>query len=251
MRILYLCRQIVSRMTKILVIHAASLKERGEHIDKMLKGMGLDYEFIKDADCDMLTDELLDRYVADGPEQMHEKSGKASCTIKHFMACERVLEEGLEGALVLEDDMVLHKDFVKRFEACMTEYEAHYQQESILISLEDSSLRFVPRSRRRKGQLLYDADKGRMAGAYYVNRHACQAIVDSLKEERCKIPIDHYHNLLIKRGAIRCLWCQPALATQGSFMGLFGSSLSKRSDRMIKRRWLFKKNYKKILYWFR
>ncbi len=238
-------------MVKILVIHAASLKERGEHIDRMLRGMGLDYEFVKEADRDMLTDEVLDRYVADGPERMHEKSSVASCTIKHFMACERVLKDGLEGALILEDDIVLHDNFLPRFKACMAEYEAHYQQQNILISLEDSSLRFVPRSERQKGKLLYPAKKGRMAGAYFVNRKACQAIIGSLDKERCKIPIDLYHNLLMSRGLLCCLWAQPAIATQGSFMGVFDSSLSKHNDTMIKLRWWFKKNYKKILYWFR
>ena len=68
-------------MTRILVIHAASLKERGEHIDRMLKGMGLEYEFIAEADRDLLTDELMNRYLADGPEKMREKISTASCTI--------------------------------------------------------------------------------------------------------------------------------------------------------------------------
>ena len=46
---------------KVLVIHAAKLKERGENIDKMLKSMGLDYEFIREGDADQLTDEMLDK----------------------------------------------------------------------------------------------------------------------------------------------------------------------------------------------
>ena len=238
-------------MTRILVIHAASLKERGEHIDRMLKGMGLEYEFIAEADRDLLTDELMNRYLADGPEKMSEKLSTASCTIKHFIACEKVLEAHDDGALILEDDIVLHKDFQSLFGRCMSEYQQHHADSPILISLEDSSLRFVPRSQRTKGQMLYPAEKGRMAGAYYVNKQACQAIIDSLKAERCRIPIDHYHNLLMSRGLIQCLWAQPAMATQGSFMGVFGSSLSKRNDRMIKLRWIFKKNYKRFLYWLR
>jgi glycosyl transferase family 25 len=52
---------------KALVIHAARLKERGEHIDRMLRGIGMDYEFIREGDADALTDDLLDRFLADGP----------------------------------------------------------------------------------------------------------------------------------------------------------------------------------------
>ena len=46
-------------------------------------------------------------------------------------------------------------------------------------------------------------------------------------------------------------WCQPALATQGSFTGLFKSALSSKKDRMESVKWWFKKSYKQFLYWFR
>ena len=50
---------------KALVIHAAKLTERGDHIDRMLHAIGMDYEFISEGDADALTDELLDRFLAD------------------------------------------------------------------------------------------------------------------------------------------------------------------------------------------
>jgi glycosyl transferase family 25 len=236
---------------KALVIHAARLKERGEHIDRMLRGIGMDYEFIREGDADALTDDLLDRFLADGPEEMHQKSSRASCTIKHFLAYEKVLNEHLEGALILEDDIVLHSDFMPQFEQSMREYEAHYANQKILISYEDSSLQFVPRSQREKGRMLYPGHKDRMAGAYFINHLAAKTILDCLKQRPSDIPVDCYHYRLLREGVIDYLWCQPALATQGSFTGSFRSSLSKKKDRMIEIRWWFKKNYKRLLYWLR
>ena len=217
----------------------------------MLHEIGLDYEFIREGDADELTDELLDRFLADGPEDMHKKSSRASCTIKHFLSYEKILNDGLEGALILEDDIILHKDFMPRFRESILEYHKNYSDKKILISYEDSSLQFVPRSQREKGRMLYPAHNGRMAGAYFINHHAARAILDCLKQKPSDIPVDLYHYELLKRGVIDYLWCQPALATQGSFTGAFRSSLSKKKDRMIEIRWFFKKNYKRLLYWLR
>ena len=236
---------------KALVIHAAKLKERGENIDRMLRSIGMDYEFIREGDADDLTDELLDKYLKDGPEDLHRKCPRASCTIKHFLSYEKILADGLEGALILEDDIVLHDDFMPRFMQSMEEYRRHYADQKVLISYEDSSLQFVPRSQREKGRMLYPGKKDRMAGAYFINCHAAKAILDRLAQQPTDIPIDCYHYQLLRKGVINYLWCQPALATQGSFTGQFRSSLSKKKDRMIVIRWWFKKNYKRLLYWLR
>jgi glycosyl transferase family 25 len=239
-------------MIKTLIIHAEKLKERGEYIDNMMKAIGMDYEFISEGDADKLTDELLDRYLKDGPEDLHQKSSRASCTIKHFLAYEKILADGLEGALILEDDIVLHDDFKEKFEQSIEEYRQNYADRNVLISYEDSSLQFVPRSQRKKGQLLYYGKKDRMAGAYYMSRRCAEAILSDLSAHKCHTTdADTYHYHLLKQGVIDYLWCQPALATQGSFTGAFRSSLSSKKDRMIEFRWWFKKNYKRLLYWFR
>ena len=59
-----------------------------------------------------------------------------------------------------------------------------YADKSILISYEDSSLRFIPRSQREKNRKLYPAPKGRMAGAYFINRIAAQSVIDRLRKKR-------------------------------------------------------------------
>ncbi len=233
---------------KTLVIHAAALKERGEHMDRMLKGFGMDYEIIKEGDLNDLDAQLMGRFFKDGATL--QPTARHSCTAKHFLACEKIVADDMEGALVLEDDIVLDKDFVSLFEQSLTEYREQYAAKNIIISYEDSALRFVPRSQRRKGQMLYPARKGRMAGCYFINGRAAKAIVEQLSVERCHEPIDWYHNTLISKGILECLWCQPTIATQGTFSGAFVSSLND-DGRFVRLRWLFKKNYKKLLYWLR
>lgn len=234
---------------KIFVIHPDKFKARGEHIDCMLKGM--DYEFINEGHDEQQIAAYIDKYLCDGREQLHRPVPRALCTISHLLACERIVADGLEGALILEDDIVLHKNFLLRFEQSIKEYREHYADKNVLISYEDSSLKFVPRSQREKGRMLYQAMKGRMAGAYFINHHAAKAILERLNKQRSDLAIDLYHYELIKEGFLLCLWCQPALATQGSFTGQFPSALSSRKDRMIAFNWWLKKNYKQSLYWFR
>ena len=235
---------------KVLVIHPDRLKERGEHIDRMMKSLGMDYEFVNEGHDDNHIQALLDQYMRDGREQLHRRIPRALCTVSHFLAYERIVTDGLEGALVMEDDIALDTDFVARFEQSLKEYREHYADKNIFISYEDSSLRFVPRSQRVKGQMLYPAKRGRMAGCYFINHKAAKAILEQLKVERCDRAIDWYHNYLIDKGVLECRWCQPTIATQGTFSGAFASSLV-NDGRFVRLRWLFKKNYKKLLYWFR
>ena len=237
---------------KVLVIHAAKLKERGEHVDRMLRSIGMDYEFIREADLEDLSRELLCKYFAQGEKMSDSPLPRYSCATKHFLALERIVTDNLEGALVLEDDIVLHADFTRYFSQSIEELRSRYAQRPAMISYEDSSLQFVPRSQRKKGQLLYPGKKDRMAGAYYMSRTCAEAILADLRANKCPTTdADTYHYDLLKRGVIEYLWCQPALATQGSFTGAFRSSLSSKKDRMIEIRWWFKKNYKRLLYWLR
>ena len=235
---------------KAFVVHPDRLKERGEHIDRMMKKLGMDYEFVNEGHDEQHIQGLLDKYMKDGREELHRRIPRALCTVSHFLAYERIVAEGLEGALVLEDDIALADDFVSCFEESMKEYREHYTDKSIFISYEDSALRFVPRSQREKGRMLYPAKKGRMAGCYYINYNAAKAILEQLQVERCDLAIDWYHNDLIDKGLLDCLWCQPTIATQGTFSGAFHSSLVK-DGHFMRLRWLFKKNYKKFLYWLR
>ena len=235
---------------KTFVIHPDRLKERGEHIDRMMHSLGLDYEFVNEGHDEQHIQDLLDRYMKDGREKLHCKVPRALCTVSHFLAYERIVADGLEGALVLEDDIALSRDFVARFEQSLKEYRAHHADKPVFISYEDSALRFVPRSQRKKGRMLYPAKKGRMAGCYFISRLAAEAVLQQLKKERCDMAIDWYHNDLIDKGVLQCLWCQPTIATQGTFSGAFHSSLVS-DGRFVRLRWLFKKNYKKFLYWLR
>ncbi len=236
---------------KTLVIHPDRLKERGEHVDRMLRHIGLDYEIVNEGNDEAQVASYLGKYLRNGQEEMVRKVPRSLCTISHFLAYERIISEGLEGALVLEDDILLHKNFKGKFEQSIEEYHKIYQDQKIIISYEDSPLWFVPRSQRQKGRMLYPGHRDRLSGAYFINRQAAQAILNHLEAKKCDRAIDLYHYQLIEERVINYLWCHPTLATQGTATGAFSSSLSKNKKRLRALSWMFQKNYKLLLYWFR
>ena len=177
----------------VLVIHAKHLTERLQHINQQLKDWPGEIAYILDLDKDELTPEILAQYIKPGSE-LDKIMGHTSCAIKHFLASQYIIDHQLEGALILEDDIVLHPHFVRDFQKTMEEYQRNYSDRPVIISYEDSSLQFIPRSQRVNGQWLYKAPKGRVrfTGALYVNQKAAQVIINDVKTNKCDRAIDHY-----------------------------------------------------------
>ncbi|MBE6339725.1 MAG: lipooligosaccharide biosynthesis protein LpsA [Bacteroidales bacterium] len=213
---------------RAIVIHARSLTEREKHIRQQLKDWSGDVTFMSDVDKDEITEDILAKYFKPACE-LYCKSGQASCAVKHLMALQYIIDNELEGALVLEDDIVLHTNFVSNFMYTMEEYRNRYVDKPVIISYEDSSLQFVPHSRRIRGQWLYEGPTNRVRfnGALYINNLAARVILAEVMENKCDRAIDHFYVKLHKMGLLTILWCEPALATQGSFNGKFLSSQSK------------------------
>ena len=235
-----------------LVIHAKSLTDRLQHVKQQLKDWPGPVEYILDYDKNELTDDILRRYIQPGCE-LDNRSGATSCALKHLLACQYIVDNGLEGALVVEDDIVLHSQFMEKYEKTMEEYRRRYADRPVIISYEDSSLQFIPRSQRVKGQWLYEAPHGRVrfTGILYVSYQAAKAVLDEVQAHKCHKAIDHYYYVyLYDKSLIQMLWCEPCLATQGSFDGTFLSSIGQlRSFEGL--RWKLKLVMKRVIYWFR
>ncbi len=85
-------------------------ESRGEHIRKMLSKIRLPFELILEGDMCDLTDNTLNKYFS---REMHKIAPDTSCALKHLLAYEAILNNNYPGALILEDDIILHKNFRK------------------------------------------------------------------------------------------------------------------------------------------
>ena len=230
----------------IIVLHVAcGYEARARHIESMMQRHGLECEYMLRGDIPQVTPQVLDEYFCDS---FGGANAYTSCSYKHLLACERIVAQNWSGAVIMEDDAVLFTRFGTLLPEALRQLDTACPGPAIL-SLEDTRLRFVPHSRRRKGQLVYPGDRDRLAGCYYINRAGAQAVLDFARSHKLDRPIDTFHRLMLDSGLLNYWWMQPAIATQGSFTGLFPSSLSTRYSRLMTPLvWRLKLGYRKLLY---
>lgn len=236
---------------KVFVLHVRKgYEDRAAFMESSLGKLGIRFDYLLEGDKDDLNDEILDRWFAG---ELHGVTSATSCALKHLLAYRRILDEGLDGALILEDDISLSRKFTALFSACMAEKEARGIGDMVL-SFEDTSLLYVAGSIRKKGQHIYPAVRDRYTGCYYITAGCARMILDYVEAHKCHLPIDRYHTFLIDAIGLPYYWSHPTEATQGSKNGQFGSSISVRD--FNRRAYLgitrpLKVAYKKLLYRFR
>lgn len=240
-----------------LVLHVRTGYEAREaHMRDMLARLGIQYRFFTDGDiCDM--DDDLRRRIFTG-HMLEVSPALQSCTCKHLLAYRYILDNDLQGALILEDDISLTPAFPDIFNRALGEYTARCDPgRPAIISFEATRLRFVPYSQRRKGRVLYPGPHDRLAGAYYINAPACRLICAFAQRHKIHLPVDNLHTYLIHSPSdtLDYYWTEPAPAMQGSFNGQFQSSLSVRHPglnilrpRLLHIIWRVKYLYRRLLY---
>lgn len=230
---------------KTYIIHVSTALEREKHIKTQILDKGLEAQFINEGDIKDLTENILQTYFKGG---MCVPQAATSCAYKHLRAYEYMLEQHIELALILEDDIILHQNFEAELKHIQAEIKTTNIQ-AFFISLEDSDLRFIKKSTRLKNTRLYPQPTGRTAGAYIVDLEAAKRILEKIKTTKCDLPIDWFHNLCASQKSIEIFWAHPTIATQGSLLGSIKSMIDNKPAHIWRilsfrlQRW-----YKKILY---
>ena len=224
---------------KIFVIHVRTATDRAASIEAQLGRLGLHFEYILEGDRDELTRADIQAWFRG---RMASASAETSCAFKHLVACERLVDQGHSGALILEDDIFLPPGFVADLASTVAELRARpdANPDIAFISLENTGLETVPAL--PAGETLVRADHGRAAGAYWLSRGAAENLLSRAGSDRLTEPIDHFHNKLVRQGEIEMCWRHPAIAEQGSHNGRFDSFIDQGRNSPLRRlRWLARK----------
>lgn len=195
------------KIEKVYVLHVKKgYEDRDLHIRKMLGNMNIPFQYILDGDMADLSTDVLSEYFRN---DMLSITPATSCSMKHVLCYKHMIENQVQNALVLEDDIILSRDFVRKFNQSMDEIERINKGDKmpIMISYEDTRLRFIPRSQRIKGKCLYLGLCDRMTGAYYINLDAACTIMDYAKQYKMDLPIDLTHNQLLKEKKYTTIGC--------------------------------------------
>jgi glycosyl transferase family 25 len=177
------------------VINLARSPDRRAHITAELQRAGLDFEIIPAVDgrtVDLSDSALIDPTVA---SQWQFPAGTAGCALSHFHVYQKILEDGPERALVLEDDVTLPADLsdlvvdvaehLAGAEVALLNY-ASFPPNPLRMSLEGS----VDLPSARLLALPVDIRKVANAGAYVITRQACARMVEHLLPVRATA--DHW-----------------------------------------------------------
>lgn len=94
---------------KHFVVHDPRLVQRREFLEKHLTDRGVtDVEWVTDFNFDSKLVKWLHQRT-----QTPMALGYLSCTVKHYIILSEILRQNLDEAVILEDDVVLHKDYTK------------------------------------------------------------------------------------------------------------------------------------------
>lgn len=165
------------------VINLARSLDRRAHIAAELRKTGLDYEIITAVDGRDL--DLQDPAIVDSSllARCAFPAGTVGCALSHLRAYQKIVADGLDEALILEDDITLPADLgslVDTVASYLTGAEVallnYGSQETLKMSLEGS----VELPSSRLLALPIDVRKLVNAGAYIITREACKRMIESV-----------------------------------------------------------------------
>ncbi len=232
---------------KTYIIHVSDAYDRENHMQKQLKNKGLEINFINEGDIKELNTSLINEYFIDN---MASLKSATSCAYKHIMAYKKISEGKDDLALVLEDDILFYSNYFI-INGIIKELKER-KIKNFILSLEDSNLKYIPKSERTKEVMVYPRKEGRLAGAYLIDKEGAKNILAYIKKEKTNLPIDWFHNLCVHNEVINMFWNHPAIAVQGSLDGSIKSLIDSKKYGIL-RIWSFRlqRVYKKLLYQLR
>lgn len=210
---------------KTYIIHVSDAYEREKHILEQIKNHNFDIEFILEGDKKDLSSEISESYFNDFM-RMHPNA--MSCSYKHYLAYKNMVKNNINLALIFEDDIFLENNFDDIFSKITLEIKQE-QLSNFLISLEDSNLKYINKSKRISGKYLYKKINGRMAGAYCIDIVCAQNMINYIEKNKFTVPIDWIHNKCSEENVISLFWSQPSICIQGSLNGKLKSLIDNKS----------------------
>lgn len=234
-------------MMPTYIIHASSYHARKIHMLDQIQGKHIDPVFVLEGDKANMDAGVIEKYF----KGQSPITNAMSCSYKHLLSYEKILSSNHQWALILEDDVFLHKDFNEELKRVQEEIDRHGINNA-LVSLEDSSLTFVERSVRVANKRLYEKQRGRMAGAYLIDQAGARSILKEVEASTCFLPIDWFHNHCSSAGLLKIYWTSHPIATQGSLSGRISSTLERKPANLLKYlSFIIQRQYKQLIYWFR
>ena len=214
---------VVLDVDVVYVLHVKrGYEDRAASIQRQLDQRAIPFEFVLDWDVEDLTPAIQERFFAHGQSM---KPTVQSCCMKHYQALKQIVDSGAARALVLEDDVLLDRDFTARFNQCIA--AASDLEEEAIVCIGNGCNLYTRRQSVEPGKLLYRQHGLRAADSYIVSQRVARTVTRHIEQHGFHFPFDAYLNDIVKPLGITVYWLEPTIAEQGSQNGTFQSSLNK------------------------
>ncbi|MCL1972392.1 MAG: glycosyltransferase family 25 protein [Endomicrobia bacterium] len=236
------------------IIHIKNAPERKEHMLKQIKNLSIPFNFVMEGDRDELTPEIIS---SNFKGDMAEVCGYTSCTYKHLLVFREMIKNNIPYGLIFENDVFLEKNFETAVFNALKEVKER-NITNFFLSLEDSFLKFVRGSVRKKGRTVYKVEKDeytggfngyitRACGAFIVDLEAAKSIIKEVDTNKCGMVTDWFYAYLAGEHIIDLYYLHPTIASQGTHNGKMRSLFPGVNHRP---RWsyLIQRAYKRLLW---
>jgi|LSQX01.1.fsa_nt_gb glycosyl transferase family 25 len=243
---------------KTFAITLERAKERKKYIQKHLSDLDLDYEIVYGVDGRKLTDQDIEKYadkeaIKRSPHWLNP--GAIGCALSHLSIYKKIIDQNLDYAFIVEDDIVLPENIKEIIE--FTKLHLKDGEPVLLYYASFKPCSFSTHqailSPEKKYGLYYPMNYSQpiTTGAYFLNRKTAKALAGGILPVRVAADAWGY---FIKQNIISSLRCVYPLATE---IKNFKSSIDYIDHKSLKGRLLdFVNNYKvpvlhQLLSWLR
>ena len=199
---------------KIYIIHYKKLIDRKKNLLEFFSNFPFDYKFIDGIDRDSLSSEQKLKFT-------HKKDDIYKANFLAHMECyKKILSNGSEYNLILEDDSIPHSTFSKLYK----KYLGQLPEDFDMFFISPGKNNFhLPLYKRRPFKSVYLKENketswgghgaSRCADAYFISRKCCEKLITEFdnKETKVDTSIDWWMNEMITKYDLKVYWAEPTI----------------------------------------
>ncbi len=209
-------------------MHYTKLMERKIYIIEQFRQHNItNYEFIEKYNQDDITQEEAKFYAK------NYKLSTMSLHLKHLYLYKR-LSEGIEDAIVFEDDVILCENFMEILNKYLTQLPADYD----MFFLGNGCNLHIEKDKIIPGKFVYEKGlyptswggdgASRCSDSYIISNKCAKKLFGYVKKltRPISLPIDWWLNQAARDNKLKMFWAEPTIVQQGSQLGMFQRSIS-------------------------
>ena len=216
---------------KIYIAHYLPLFERKQNILNQLNTHSLNAEWVVDepddssiaiiSNTDMWDIKFSEMQNKNYCPKRQLRKSEISLEYKHIKIYENIIKNDIKSALVLEDDVILDKNFSNNFNLFLSMTPKDWD----MIFIGSGCDLTVPPSERKSGVIAYKKDHpaSKCTDSYIIKKSAAQKIINTILP--FTFPIDFELNYQMFKHNMNVYWWEPSIVKQGSQCGLYRSEI--------------------------